>query len=93
MGCRFVGINILRRCVSLFSTEVRRSDTTPWDAGSYQPALKEVLDDKALALPTECRALVPGCGRGYDAILIAKTLSLETLGIDVAPTAIAAAQE
>ncbi|TBU55396.1 thiol methyltransferase 1 [Dichomitus squalens] len=70
-----------------------RSDTTPWDAGTYQPALKEVLDDKALALSVDGRPLVPGCGRGYDAICIAKTLSLETLGIDISPTAIAAAQE
>ena len=41
----------------------RKSDVTPWDVGSYQPPLKEVLDDKSIGLPTSGRALVPGCGR------------------------------
>ena len=44
----------------------RKSDVTPWDVGSYQPPLKEVLDDKSIGLPTSGRALVPGCGRVRD---------------------------
>ncbi|KAM5543778.1 hypothetical protein V8D89_002395 [Ganoderma adspersum] len=68
-----------------------KSDVTPWDVGSYQPPLKEVLDDKSICLPASGRALVPGCGRGYDAVCIARSLGLETLGTDISQTAVDAA--
>ncbi|PIL27211.1 hypothetical protein GSI_10355 [Ganoderma sinense ZZ0214-1] len=72
-----------------------KSDVTPWDAGSFQPALKEILDDGIVPsslIPADGRALVPGCGRGYDAIYIAKALGLETLGTDISQTAVEAAE-
>lgn len=36
---------------------------TPWDAGTLQPPLKELIESKVLPLPTTGRALVPGCGK------------------------------
>ncbi|KAI9001217.1 thiol methyltransferase 1 [Trametes punicea] len=73
--------------------EAWKVQVTPWDAGTVQPALKELVESKAVDLPTSGRALVPGCGRGYDAIYIAASLGLETIGTDISPTAIKAAQE
>ncbi|KAI0829469.1 S-adenosyl-L-methionine-dependent methyltransferase [Trametes gibbosa] len=65
---------------------------TPWDAGTAQPALKELVESSGLDLPRSGRALVPGCGRGYDAIYIASALGLETIGADISPLAVARAQ-
>ncbi|CCM02748.1 uncharacterized protein FIBRA_04856 [Fibroporia radiculosa] len=64
---------------------------TPWDAGQSQPPLRDLLASGELNLPKSGRALVPGCGRGYDTILIASTLGLETIGLDISPSAVAAA--
>lgn len=38
------------------------------------------------------RAFVPGCGRGYDVLLLA-SLGYDAYGLDVSPTAVAAAQK
>ncbi|KAI9067587.1 thiol methyltransferase 1 [Trametes sanguinea] len=69
------------------------AEVTPWDAKTIQPALKELVESGAMDLPRAGRAFVPGCGRGYDAVYIASTLGLDTLGADISPTAINAAQE
>ncbi|KAJ7484678.1 S-adenosyl-L-methionine-dependent methyltransferase [Mycena latifolia] len=61
---------------------------TPWDAGDTQPPLKEILDSGEVDFPTSGRAFVPGCGSGYDAIYISSKLRLETLAIDISPTAV-----
>ncbi|KAG5637615.1 hypothetical protein H0H81_003949 [Sphagnurus paluster] len=66
-----------------------QASVTPWDAGASQPALRELVESGKVPLPRSGRALVPGCGAGYDAIYIADTLTLDTTGMDVAPTAIA----
>ncbi|TFK86299.1 thiol methyltransferase 1 [Polyporus arcularius HHB13444] len=66
---------------------------TPWDAGKVQPPLKDLIDSRILDVPRGGKALVPECGRGYDAVCIADGLGLETLGTDISPTAIEAAQE
>ncbi|KAI0700653.1 thiol methyltransferase 1 [Cerioporus squamosus] len=66
---------------------------TPWDAGKIQPPLNDLVKSKILDVPRGGKALVPGCGRGYDAICIADGLGLETLGTDISPTAVQAAQE
>jgi len=65
-----------------------QAKVTPWDAGKIQPPLKEVVEDSGLDLPRSGRALVPGCGGGYDAVYLASTLGLETLGVDIAETAV-----
>ncbi|KAI0676884.1 S-adenosyl-L-methionine-dependent methyltransferase [Trametes maxima] len=73
--------------------EAWKAEVTPWDVGTGQPALKELIESSGLDLPRSGRALVPGCGRGYDAAYIASSLGLETLGTDISPTAIQSAEE
>ncbi|KAJ7057774.1 S-adenosyl-L-methionine-dependent methyltransferase [Mycena amicta] len=66
---------------------------TPWDAGGSQPPLREILQSGEVHFPTSGRALVPGCGSGYDAIYIASALGLETLAIDVSSIAVSNASK
>lgn len=64
-----------------------------WDAGSPAPALEELLESTQLSprhsasgsLPP--RALVPGCGSGYDVFALARA-GYSTLGLDISPTAL-----
>lgn len=60
-----------------------REDRTPWDAGQSPPVLNKLVE--AGDLPGG-RALVPGCGSGYDVLTLA-TDERSVLGIDVAPLA------
>jgi len=60
---------------------------TPWDNGEVQLSLKEAVESKVMQLPSQGKALVPGCGSGYDLIYISSTLGFETLGLDVSETA------
>ncbi|TBU33212.1 thiol methyltransferase 1 [Dichomitus squalens] len=73
--------------------EAWQKDVTPWDAGQLQPPLKELIESKRLPLPTTGRALVPGCGKGYDAICIAEGLGIETIGTDISETALKQAED
>lgn len=79
--------------------------TTPWDANQPQPALVELLDGAHDAETTvdgapvsnlvpkgHGIALVPGCGRGYDAKLFAER-GLTSYGVDISSNAVAAANE
>jgi len=66
---------------------------TPWDAGDVQPPLRDLISSNELDLPKLGRALIPGCGRGYDASFIASHLGLDTLAIDISATAIQAARD
>ncbi|KAL0576750.1 hypothetical protein V5O48_005240 [Marasmius crinis-equi] len=66
----------------------RKQQDTPWDAGKSQPGLRTLLDSKELDLPATGKALVPGCGTGYDAIVLGTTLGYEVLGLDISATAI-----
>lgn len=61
---------------------------TPWELGEVSPPLASLLRAYRDALG---RVLVPGCGRGEDA-LYAAALGAEVTGWDLSPTAIAAAQ-
>ncbi|RDB15912.1 putative thiol methyltransferase 2 [Hypsizygus marmoreus] len=70
-----------------------KADITPWEAGDVQPPLRELIESGEVDFPQHGRALVPGCGSGNDVLYIASSLNLETMGIDVAPTAIEKAQE
>jgi len=63
-----------------------RSGTTPWDLGGPTPAFAQLLAESAA--PTPGRLLVPGCGRGYDAVLFARH-GFSVVGVDLAPTALA----
>ncbi|KDQ11756.1 hypothetical protein BOTBODRAFT_113863 [Botryobasidium botryosum FD-172 SS1] len=70
------------------------TNLTPWDRGAIQPPLRELFESDAikLDLPKSGRALVPGCGRGYDALYLASR-GYQTLGLDLSPKAIALAKE
>ncbi|CAM9128467.1 unnamed protein product, partial [Ectocarpus fasciculatus] len=60
-----------------------------FDALQPLPALTQMVE--AGSIPNG-RALVPGCGRGYDVILLASAERVVT-GLDISPVAIAAAEE
>ena len=60
-----------------------------FDADRVEPALVALMERRAL--PTG-RALVPGCGRGYSLVQLA-TAERSALGLDIAPTGVAAARE
>lgn len=60
-----------------------REGRTGWDAGASAPALVELTERGVL--PTG-RALVPGCGAGYDVFTLASD-EREVVGLDIAPTA------
>ena len=64
-----------------------RGGDTPWDKGRHAPPLEEYLGRKRLP----GRVLVPGCGTGHDARLVARHADAVT-GLDLSPTAIAAAR-
>lgn len=63
---------------------------TPWDAGVPQPPLQQVFETSIwsdLGITKSGRALVPGCGRGYDAIYLASQ-GYAVLGADLSSTAV-----
>ncbi|KIK64388.1 hypothetical protein GYMLUDRAFT_39937 [Collybiopsis luxurians FD-317 M1] len=70
-----------------------KENVTPWDFGETQPPLKQVIEGGEVSFPKGGRALVPGCGKGYDAIYLAAKLDHDALGIDVSTTAFNAANE
>ncbi|KAJ2785765.1 hypothetical protein H4R18_000311 [Coemansia javaensis] len=62
---------------------------TRWDKGEVSPALRQLIEEKRWALPPG-RAIVPGCGRGYDALFLAAP-GRHVVGADLSPVAVAAA--
>jgi len=60
---------------------------TAWDRGEASPALLHWLD-KAI-ISEKQRVLIPGCGRGYEVIALAK-MGCDTTAIDIAESAIKA---
>ena len=62
---------------------------TPWDRGGPCPPLMEWLETGRL----HGRVLVPGCGHGHDLVALAQSGAAHITGLDIAPGAIAAAQE
>ncbi len=61
-----------------------------WDLGQAAPPFVNWLNSSEAPRPG--RAVVLGCGRGYDALLFAAR-GFEVVGVDFAPSAIAAAQQ
>jgi methyl halide transferase len=57
-----------------------------WDRGAVSPALVDWFETGAL---TPCRVLVPGCGRGYEVLELAR-LGFEVTALDYADSAISA---
>ena len=71
---------------------------TPWDRDLPSPALVDTLNQKADLFGPRSekatarrRALVPGCGRGYDVLLFASH-GYDAYGLDAAETAIESAR-
>ncbi|KAF9447688.1 S-adenosyl-L-methionine-dependent methyltransferase [Macrolepiota fuliginosa MF-IS2] len=67
-----------------------KAKVTPWDAGSVQPPLPEVIERNpgGIEWPKSGHALVPGCGAGYDVVYLASTLGLTAVGLDASETAL-----
>lgn len=67
-----------------------RDANTPWDCGGPHPEFVARLaaGERALSVPREpgasARAFVPGCGRGHDALALAK-LGWEVTAVDLVP--------
>ena len=64
----------------------------PWDKGFPNPALVDLLSDRADLLPKpnpnrKLKALVPGCGKGYDVLLL-KAFGYEAFGLEVSGNAL-----
>lgn len=73
-------------------------DFLPWDRGSANPALVDALRQRRDVLPSpkkdgkRARALVPGCGKGYDVALFAAH-GYDAVGLEVSQSAVGVAQE
>ncbi len=61
----------------------------PWDRGEVSPALLHWLEAGEL-LP--CRILIPGCGRGHEAVELARR-GFAVTALDIAPTPLAHLRE
>ncbi|KAK4982486.1 hypothetical protein LTR66_009243 [Elasticomyces elasticus] len=87
--------------------ELWQRNETPWDQGRPSPALVDLLSgherrdllggDSATTTATDGKrrrkkALVPGCGKGYDVLLFAR-YGYESYGIESSPTAVKACEE
>lgn len=73
-------------------------DFLPWDRGEPSPALVDLLNERKGLLSqavTEGRrkkALVPGCGRGYDVLLLASK-GYDAVGLEISESAVEQCQE
>lgn len=71
----------------------------PWDRGVSNPALVDTLSQRKdlLGSPVKAdgarkRALVPGCGRGYDVLLLA-SFGYDAYGLEASENALGACRE
>ncbi len=69
-----------------------RDRDTPWDHGEAAPPLTELLETRPAAIWGDGTVLVPGCGRGHDAALLART-GKRVLGLDLSARAVDEARE
>lgn len=63
---------------------------TPWDKGYAAPVLVDLLASHPFIFSRKRGVLVPGCGKGYDALVLAEC-GLEVMGVDVAEVAVSEA--
>ncbi|KAJ8655314.1 hypothetical protein O0I10_009003 [Lichtheimia ornata] len=60
---------------------------TQWDHGESSPALVTLIKEHSDLLPAKGRGLVPGCGSGYDVLLLA-TPERHMTGLDMSATCV-----
>jgi len=86
--------------------EMWQQKVTPWDRGGPNPALIDTLNDKTdmlgryfkdtkhgdQARPPRKKALVPGCGRGYDVFLLTAA-GYDAYGLDTSQLALEGARK
>mmetsp|Transcript_43212 Transcript_43212/g.101625 ORF Transcript_43212/g.101625 Transcript_43212/m.101625 type:complete len:219 (+) Transcript_43212:65-721(+) len=63
-----------------------------FDIGKPSPTLVMALSQRSYAVSQDSVALVPGCGRAYDALALAEHGFSKVIAIDIAPSAVKAAQ-
>jgi cyclopropane fatty-acyl-phospholipid synthase-like methyltransferase len=61
-----------------------------FDAGQSAQALANLLEQRPY--PAGAKALIPGCGRGYDVVAFVKA-GLDATGVDISPTGVQHATE
>jgi SAM-dependent methyltransferase len=67
----------------------------PWDKGFPSPALVDLLEERTDLFPSKQgrqKALVPGCGRGYDVLLLS-AFGYDAYGLEVSSKALEGARE
>ena len=74
----------------LYAAAERDDVTVPWDRGAPYAPVEEWVRERSPAGDGR-RAVVVGCGHGFDAELVAGT-GFDTVAFDVAPSAVAAAR-
>lgn len=82
--------------VSLMDWQSRyQSGDTPWDKGTPAPSLEHLICDIPTLFSEGKRILVPGCGLGHDALLLASHVGAagKVLGADIAALAIEQARQ
>jgi len=70
---------------------------TPWDKSFPSPALVDLLEERGDLLPSNFKqgrkkALVAGCGRGYDVLLLS-AFGYDAYGLDFSATALEEARK
>ena len=66
----------------------------PWDKGFPSPALVDLLEERKHLLPSKHgrkKALVPGCGKGYDVLLLS-AWGYDAYGLDFSTNALEGAK-
>jgi hypothetical protein len=76
--------------------ELWKESFLPWDKGFPSPALVDLLNDRPDLLPSvqgrKPKALVPGCGKGYDVLLLAGH-GYDAYGLEISSTALESARK
>ena len=81
----------------------KAGDFLPWDRGQASPALEDILIEKTGLIGESTagtndgqkirkKALVPGCGRGYDVLLLS-SFGYDAYGLELSETALKRALE
>ncbi|KAK4230237.1 S-adenosyl-L-methionine-dependent methyltransferase [Podospora fimiseda] len=93
------------RLISTFSTHkdnlqtyhkqwdiIWKDNYTPWDRGVPSVALSDFLSSSPPTPVSSSKALVPGCGRGYDVLLLS-SFGFDVIGLDYSGTSLSKAKE